>query len=150
MSYPDRIDMVRDPDGSIDSMVPPVMAAEFLILVRRACSTWQEVSPRMRDFADRLLGVQHIMGENMKPGLGLETKGVVIVSETKSGVMSDAAGNRYKLSESLRLRDCCHTSFMEPHHTQCQELAKVATHVKPIGTLCDGHPETCNCPKHCR
>lgn len=54
--------------GWMDISVPPDMEVEFKKMVQRATSTWQDMSPEMRDFADRVLGVESIMGQNMKSG----------------------------------------------------------------------------------
>lgn len=112
--YLNRIDINKDPDGSIDVMVPPAMAAEFITAIKRACSTWQDISPQFRDFADRLTGVAHIMGDNMKSSIATE-----FVKPVANNMLAE------------RTRDCCHTMLKEPHHTQCPEKDKVASYVKP-------------------
>lgn len=82
----------------LDISIPPSMVAEFKQMAVRAISTWQDCSPEMRDFYDRLLGKEHIMGYNMKESL--RPKAVTVVSEEKK--------------------------------------------------ICYNHPETCNCPVHCK
>lgn len=52
---------------SID--VPDSLLPEFKIAIRRACHTWQDMSPEFRDFYDRLLEQEHIVGSNMKEGI---------------------------------------------------------------------------------
>lgn len=102
------ITVITDPnEGWLDITVPPVMVEEFKQLVSRATSTWQDMSPDMRHFADRILQRDHVVGTNMKEG---------------------AEGMTYRTS---RIRDCCHTMLTEPHHSQCKEKDKVASYVKP-------------------
>ena len=55
-------------EGWIDVSIPPEMSEEFKVLVTRATNTWQDMSPEMRDFADRVLGKDKIVGQNMKAG----------------------------------------------------------------------------------
>lgn len=61
-------------NGWIDVSVPPAMADEFKTMVTRAIQTWQDMSPQMRDFADRVLGREDSMGQNMKWDLPAEDK----------------------------------------------------------------------------
>ena len=53
----------------LDISIPPSMVEEFKKMASRAMNTWQDCSPEMRDFYDRLMDKEHIMGDNMKRGL---------------------------------------------------------------------------------
>ena len=97
-----------DDEGHLDITVPPSMSKEFKILVTRACSTWQDISPDMKHFADRVLGVDKIVGDNMK--LGFEKEYVRPQSPQPATV-----------SVPL-LRSCCFTTLREPHLASCSEL----------------------------
>lgn len=114
--------------GWMDISVPPDMSEEFRMLVRRATSTWQDMSPEMRDFADRVLGVESIMGQNMKEG--------------HSSNLAMLRGIHWE----------CFWNTGCSNSTRCkQEGACCAKAMfKETNKLCNGHPETCNCPKHCR
>lgn len=50
-----RIGVVENADGSIDIVVPPSMAEEFKLLVKRGTNTYPSQHVEIRDFADRLL-----------------------------------------------------------------------------------------------
>lgn len=51
-----RIDCLHDKtDGYVDIVVPKSMVPEFQQMAQRAINTWQDPSPEMRDFIDRLL-----------------------------------------------------------------------------------------------
>lgn len=52
---------ITDSGGYVDITVPPAMVEEFKQLVRRSINTWQNMSPNMRRFADKLLGEGEIM-----------------------------------------------------------------------------------------
>jgi hypothetical protein len=98
-----RIGYLAQPDGFADITVPPAMLAEFKVLVQRATSTWQDMSPDMRDFADRVLGREHVVGSNMKEGFQGEPP------------------KEWKLAT----RSCCGTLLREPHLASCVELSKI-------------------------
>ena len=180
-----RISYLKQPDGFADITIPPAMLSEFRTMVQRATSTWQDMSPDMRDFADRVLGRDHVMGSNMKEGFqeyaGVSVKSIETTFENMSSVFPPIP--------NLATRSCCGTMLREPHLASCAELAKLHyinnTTIKPcvvvdpaylpytvivnnnipedevhavqdgklvakIVNLCNGHPETCNCPKHCK
>lgn len=101
-----------DAEGHIDITVPPEMAREFRLMVRRACATWQDMSPDMRHFYDRLLGFDKLANGNMKEG-------------------HETEGEQVTKASTTRTRDCCHTMLTEPHHCNCPEKDKVASYVKP-------------------
>lgn len=113
--------------GWMDISVPPDMEAEFKKMVQRATSTWQDMSPEMRDFADRVLGVESIMGQNMKEGHSSNTRsfkylGVTIKEDNTLEL------NEIKIVEAYHkyaTRSCCNTLLREPHHNQCKELDKI-------------------------
>ncbi len=89
-----RISYYRD-HGGMDITVPPELEEEFRTLVRRAMATWQDVSYEMRDFSDRVQGIDTVVGNNMKH------------------------------NHHTQVRSCCGTLLIEPHHTQCIELSKL-------------------------
>lgn len=123
-----RIGYVYDPqDGCADITVPPAMVAEFKVMVSRATSTWQDMSPDMRDFADRVLGRQEVVGSNMKEGY------------------QTLIDYRYVLHPNpiLATRSCCGTVLREPHLASCAELSK-------IKCTCVGYFETVTCGKNCK
>lgn len=141
-----HIGCVQD-QGWIDITIPPEMTEEFKVLVRRATNTWQDMSPEMRDFADRVLGVDKIMGQNMKEGHSSNVRNFELY-DIKFIEDKNLGPEEFKvqyLNKPIATRSCCGTLLREPHHTQCTQLSKILKTV-----LCDGHPETCNCPKHCR
>lgn len=113
--------------GWMDISVPPDMSAEFKKLVQRATSTWQDMSPEMRDFADKVLGVESIMGQNMKEGhssnaVGIKWAGVTI-KEDKT-----LRPDEMKVVEAYQkyaTRSCCGTLLREPHMTECPERAVI-------------------------
>lgn len=79
-----RIGYIKNTDGFVDIVIPPASAAEFRVLVQRAANTWQDMSPDMRDFVDRVLERDHVMGSNMKEGAQeIETKSVPADALTK-------------------------------------------------------------------
>ena len=49
-----RIDCLHEQDGYIQITVPALAAEEFKHMAVRAINTWQDASPEMRDFIDRL------------------------------------------------------------------------------------------------
>jgi hypothetical protein len=105
-----RIGYVYDPtDGCVDITVPHLMVAEFAQLVSRAMSTWQDVSPDMRDFADRVLGREGVVGSNMKEGYQKD----ITPEEARTIV------------KQLATRSCCGTLLREQHLASCTELAKI-------------------------
>jgi hypothetical protein len=58
MNQPDnthKIECSHQQDGSIRVIVPATMVAEFKQMAFRAINTWQDATPQMRDFIDRLL-----------------------------------------------------------------------------------------------
>lgn len=115
-----RISYLKQPDGFADITVPPAMVAEFRTLVQRATSTWQDMSPDMRDFADRVLGREHVVGSNMKEGFQeIETKSMAVFWDTRSilQVVADA-------TKPIATRSCCGTLLREPHLASCPELSK--------------------------
>lgn len=46
--------------------IPPTMLEEFRLMARRAMNTWQDPSPEMRDFYDRLMGQDTLMASTKK------------------------------------------------------------------------------------
>lgn len=54
----------------LDISVPPEMKEEFKQMVRRSIGTWQDASPEMRRFVDRLLGQEDIMKSTYDTGRG--------------------------------------------------------------------------------
>lgn len=108
-----RIGYLEQPDKFADITVPPAMLAEFKVMVSRAMSTWQDVSPDMRDFADRVLGREHVVGSNMKEGFQKD----ITPEEARTIV------------KQLATRSCCGTMLREPHLASCAELAKLYKHV---------------------
>ncbi len=140
-----RIGYLEQPDKFADITVPPAMLAEFKVMVQRATSTWQDMSPDMRDFADRVLGRAGVMGSNMKEGFETE-----LTAKKKQLAEDISYAEELRIgaySKQLVTRSCCGTVLREPHLASCKELDKLPTRTYPI---CDGHPETCNCPVHCR
>ncbi len=66
----ERVDIGEAPtDVIIVLSIPPDMTAEFKVAMTRAMNTWQDPSPQMRDFYDRLMEREHVMGDNMKRAL---------------------------------------------------------------------------------
>jgi hypothetical protein len=133
MSRHNRISCVEQADGSIDVVVPAGMAALFQELVSRATRSWQDQHPEIRDFADRLLKRDHIVGSNMKEGLGEKV-------EVQVPVPRDT---------TLAKRSCCGTILCEPHHTQCSEvtgryIAPVIPKSKQPCTKCHINPCYCS------
>lgn len=61
-----RIGFTTQEDGSIDVVIPAAMVEEFKALVTRATNTWPDMHVEIRDFKDRLLGQEDIMGASMK------------------------------------------------------------------------------------
>lgn len=137
-----RISYLKQPDGFADITVPPAMLSEFALMVQRATSTWQDMSPDMRDFADRVLGRDHVMGSNMKEGFQSETKRVLTIKDPL-GINAPDISELESARKRLATRSCCGTMLREPHLASCAELSKVKR-------ICNNHPETCNCPVHCK
>lgn len=151
MSRNNRISCVEQADGSIDIVVPASMAALFQEMVARATRSWQDQHPEIRDFADRLLKRDHIMGSNMKEGLVTAevepirhpSLGKSLLREPISATNPLPAGCYCKpgmcgapkanwcrdvvkrdAEQALAKRSCCGTLLREPHHTQCPERLK--------------------------
>lgn len=121
MTRINRISCVRQADGSTDIVVPAGMETLFQEMVSRATRSWQDQHPEIRDFADRLLKRDHIMGSNMKEGLSAQDEYLPMGGPYAiHGVVLDSAGN----DKTLAKRSCCGTLLREPHHTQCPERLK--------------------------
>ncbi len=138
-----RISYVYDPaDGCADITVPHLMIAEFAQMVQRATSTWQDMSPDMRDFADRVLGRDKVMGSNMKEGYETSCTRPAPWDEDRIKTAADIPPNWNK---QLVTRSCCGTLLREPHHAQCPHISgvPVTPREKTICTKC--HFDPCHC-----
>ena len=135
-----RISYITDSfDNCVDITVPRLMVPEFMQMVQRATSTWQDMSPDMRDFADRVLGREDVMGTNMKEGAE-QSWNIPHVSPVVAAAVELA-------TKQLATRSCCHTLLCEPHLSVCPHISGVPHTPRSV---CNNHPETCNCPVHCK
>lgn len=50
----------------LDISVPPVLKREFKTMVQRSMNTWQDASPEIRKFADKILGREEVMQSSYK------------------------------------------------------------------------------------
>lgn len=139
-----RISCVPQADGSIDIVIPAGAVEEFKLMVRKATNCWPDQSVEMRDFVDRLMSRDKFVGSCMKTEIYGHTKH----GETVEVITTSAENHIADIHEAIRLenqtylarRSCCDTLLREPHMSQCSQVTGI----------CNGHPETCNCPKHCR
>jgi hypothetical protein len=129
-----RIGYLEQPDKFADITVPPAMLAEFKVMVQRATSTWQDMSPDMRDFADRVLGRAAVMGSNMKEGFQEATtwdippvSPVVLdaIALAKAELKKDIDYAEELRTKAIATRSCCGTMLREPHLASCPELSKI-------------------------
>lgn len=145
-----KIDILKRP-LNLQIHVPNEMVAEFKLMAQRAINTWQDASPEMRDFIDRLLERDHLvlkpkptvtigaslLREPIKSAADLPVGcycapgkcGAPYADWCRDAVKRDAmpVGQKVEVNvpvpkdTTLATRSCCGTLLREPHHTECKE-----------------------------